>query len=103
MLCKTVLLCSVGNRNRSKTSHRSYVSFVCFLLDFMWKCLCLFSFQNSISCTALKTSQGMFSGISRRMSSFIFGTAQAQTSGAVRHYINLYFESGDLIMRKRLT
>ena len=39
--------------------------------------------QNSITCTALKTSQGMFSGISRRMSSFIFGASPAQTAGAV--------------------
>ncbi|XP_076463530.1 nuclear pore complex protein Nup133-like [Babylonia areolata] len=38
--------------------------------------------QNSISCTALKTSQGMFSGISRRMSSFIFGATPAQAAGA---------------------
>ncbi|KAL8610413.1 hypothetical protein ACOMHN_035130 [Nucella lapillus] len=38
--------------------------------------------QNSITCTALKTSQGMFSGISRRMSSFIFGASPAQTAGA---------------------
>ncbi|PVD32345.1 hypothetical protein C0Q70_07778 [Pomacea canaliculata] len=38
--------------------------------------------QNAITCSALKTSQGMFSGIGRRMSSFIFGASPAQTSGA---------------------
>lgn len=38
--------------------------------------------QNAISCTALKFAQGMFSGIGRRMSSFIFGATQAQTTGA---------------------
>ncbi|KAK7104815.1 nuclear pore complex protein Nup133-like [Littorina saxatilis] len=38
--------------------------------------------QNSITCIALKTAQGMFSGISRRMSSFIFGATPAQTAGA---------------------
>lgn len=38
--------------------------------------------QNSIVCIALKTSQGMFSGIGRRMSSFIFGASPAQMSGA---------------------
>ncbi|XP_012939982.1 nuclear pore complex protein Nup133 [Aplysia californica] len=38
--------------------------------------------QANISCKPLKSSQGIFSGISRRMSSFIFGASQMQTNGA---------------------
>ncbi|CAL1542422.1 unnamed protein product [Lymnaea stagnalis] len=37
--------------------------------------------QASIQCKPLKASQGLFSGISRRMSSFIFGASQIQTNG----------------------
>ncbi|KAH9519639.1 hypothetical protein Btru_003224 [Bulinus truncatus] len=37
--------------------------------------------QASIQCKPLKASQGLFSGISRRMSSFIFGSSQVQTNG----------------------
>ncbi|KAK3702667.1 hypothetical protein RRG08_042655 [Elysia crispata] len=38
--------------------------------------------QASIQCKALKSSQGIFSGISRRMSSFIFGASVIETNGA---------------------
>ncbi|XP_062580691.1 nuclear pore complex protein Nup133-like isoform X2 [Saccostrea cucullata] len=38
--------------------------------------------QNTLTCHALKGSQGMFSGIGRRMSSFIFGASTLQPSGA---------------------
>ncbi|XP_041351939.1 nuclear pore complex protein Nup133-like [Gigantopelta aegis] len=38
--------------------------------------------QNTISCQPLKSSQGMFAGIGRRMSSFIFGASPLQTTGA---------------------
>ncbi|GFS19168.1 nuclear pore complex protein Nup133-like [Elysia marginata] len=38
--------------------------------------------QASIQCKALKSSQGIFSGISRRMSSFIFGASIIETNGA---------------------
>ncbi|XP_059142575.1 nuclear pore complex protein Nup133-like isoform X2 [Physella acuta] len=37
--------------------------------------------QAIIHCKPLKASQGLFSGISRRMSSFIFGASQIQTNG----------------------
>ncbi|KAK6998131.1 nuclear pore complex protein Nup133 [Biomphalaria glabrata] len=37
--------------------------------------------QASLQCKPLKASQGLFSGISRRMSSFIFGSSQIQTNG----------------------
>ncbi|XP_056022353.1 nuclear pore complex protein Nup133-like isoform X3 [Ostrea edulis] len=38
--------------------------------------------QNTLTCHPLKGSQGMFSGIGRRMSSFIFGASTLQPSGA---------------------
>jgi len=38
--------------------------------------------QPNITCKSLKSSQGMFSGISRRMSSFVFGAAQSQLNDA---------------------
>ncbi|XP_052770068.1 nuclear pore complex protein Nup133-like [Mya arenaria] len=38
--------------------------------------------QNTVSCRPLKSQQGMFSGIGRRMSSMIFGGGQGGNSGA---------------------
>ncbi|XP_071080381.1 nuclear pore complex protein Nup133-like [Haliotis cracherodii] len=38
--------------------------------------------QNTIMCQPLKAAQGMFAGIGRRMSSFIFGASPMQTMGA---------------------
>ena len=39
--------------------------------------------QNNLVCYPLKASQGMFAGIGRRMSSFIFGASPLQPTGAV--------------------
>ena len=38
--------------------------------------------KNTLTCHPLKSSQGMFSGIGRRMSSFIFGASPLQPTGA---------------------
>ncbi|KAL5008238.1 hypothetical protein ScPMuIL_013819 [Solemya velum] len=38
--------------------------------------------QNTLTCHPLKAAQGMFAGIGRRMSSFIFGAAPSSASGA---------------------
>ena len=43
----------------------------------------LFVSQPNITCKPMKAAQGMFSGISRRMSSFIFGPAPGQVNDAV--------------------
>lgn len=41
--------------------------------------------QNSITCHMIRASQGMLAGITRKMSSFIFGSSPAQASGAALH------------------
>ncbi|XP_064600211.1 LOW QUALITY PROTEIN: nuclear pore complex protein Nup133-like [Liolophura sinensis] len=43
--------------------------------------------QTGLMCRPLKEAQGMFAGISRRMSSFIFGSGPAQTIGAPLHRV----------------
>ncbi|KAJ8308040.1 hypothetical protein KUTeg_012914 [Tegillarca granosa] len=65
--------------------------------------------QTSMVCHALKGSQGMFAGISRRMSSFIFGASPLQATGAPLQAIvpgnmdheerSFYVLSGTLLQR----
>lgn len=54
--------------------------------------------QNSITCHMIRVSQGMLAGITRKMSSFIFGSSPAQASGAALHALvasDESYESGE--------
>ncbi|XP_052097851.1 nuclear pore complex protein Nup133-like isoform X1 [Mytilus californianus] len=51
--------------------------------------------KNTLTCHLLKSSQGMFSGIGRRMSSFIFGASPLQPTGAPLQAISVGLTEDD--------